>query len=149
MKFEKFENIPTNILCAYVLEQTFTDQMNFLYEIHQNDNDTIYRMEDFEDIIKLAVDVNGIHWLANRIYYGNFNPFDDFWCFDGYGNLESFTLFECENRLRMLIEDAFGYMAHNEIAKVFNYLDWEEEDVIGDINDDVNGVYAELAAKYI
>lgn len=95
MKFEKFENIPTNILCAYVLEQTLTDQMDFfdvyLYEIHQDDSDRVYRMEDFEDIIQLSVDAKGIHWLANRIYYGNFNPFDSFWYFDGYGNLVSLT----------------------------------------------------------
>lgn len=49
----------------------------------------------------------------------------------------------------MLIENAFSYIKHDEIAEVFNYLGWEEEDVMGDINDDVNGVYAELVCDVI
>lgn len=34
---------------------------------------------------------NNAHWLADRIHYGDFNPNDECFNFDGYGNLQSFS----------------------------------------------------------
>lgn len=153
MYFRRFENIPTNILCAYVLEQDIDEQIGFfnayLYETNQSDDDRVYYMEDFEEIINPVVCANGAYWLTARVYYGDFNPNDGFWYFDGYGNLVSLNPFECGNRLRMLIEDAFNHMEHDEIAEVFSCIGWEEENVIGSINNDVNGVYAELICDVV
>lgn len=37
--------------------------------------------------------------LANRIYYGDFNPNDDYFSFNGYANLVSWTQWEYEAEL--------------------------------------------------
>ena len=48
-------------------------------------DDWIYNMSDFDEIMDnmTAMDV------ANRVFYGDFNPNNDYFKFDGYANLES------------------------------------------------------------
>ena len=49
---------------------------------------------DTEYDLDMFVDGNNAHWLACRIHFGDFNPNDEYFNFDGYGNLQSFGEYE-------------------------------------------------------
>lgn len=44
-----------------------------------------YDMDDLDEIMH----GQDAHWIACRVHFGDFNPMDDYFRFDGYGNLES------------------------------------------------------------
>lgn len=45
---------------------------------------------DMDYDLDMFAEGNNAHWLACRIHYGDFNPNDDFFNINGYGNLQSF-----------------------------------------------------------
>ena len=49
---------------------------------------------DMEYDLDMFAEGHDVHWIACRIFYGNFNPNDDYFNFDGYGNLQSFSQYE-------------------------------------------------------
>ena len=49
-------------------------------------DDHIFSMDDFNDIFSGYDPID----IVCRVFYGNFNPNDDYFQFNGYGNLESF-----------------------------------------------------------
>ena len=49
---------------------------------------------DMEYDLDMFADGNNAHWLACRIHHGDFNPYHDYFNFDGYGNLQSFGEYE-------------------------------------------------------
>lgn len=54
---------------------------------NNNDPDNhIYFMEEFEEILANVEKME----LLRMVFYGNFNPNDDYFAFNGYGNLISF-----------------------------------------------------------
>lgn len=55
----------------------------------------LYDMDMFDDIM------NGFEpmEIALKTYYGNFNPNDDYFRFNGYANLESLSEYELEDEL--------------------------------------------------
>lgn len=53
-------------------------------------DDTIYSMDEFNEIMS-GQDAD---WIANRIYYGDYNPTADYFRFNGYGNIESVFSFQ-------------------------------------------------------
>lgn len=73
-------------------------------------------------------------WIAERIFYGDFNPNDEYFKFNGYGNLESYDEWkankECEEYINEIIDaliDNIDYIdTYSEIHKLFEEL--EEED---------------------
>lgn len=53
-----------------------------------NDMDSIvYSMYEFDEVVASFTPMQ----LTNKVVYGEFNPSDDWFTFDGYGNLESFS----------------------------------------------------------
>lgn len=56
-------------------------------EYSQNNyyNDEIYEMEEFDEIMSNSEPTD----IARRIFYGDFNPNHDYFCFNGYENLKS------------------------------------------------------------
>ena len=54
---------------------------------HLNRYDTEYDLDMFAE-------GNNAYWLACRIHFGNFNPNDDYFNFNSYGNLQSFSEYE-------------------------------------------------------
>lgn len=66
---------------------------------YNNDHDSIvYPMDEFDEVTESFTPME----LASSVVYGEFNPSDDWFTFDGYGNLQSFRnsdVFEffCEN----------------------------------------------------
>ena len=49
----------------------------------------LYSMDDFDELMNGSVEENGSLWLAQRIFFGNFNPNHDYFYFNGYANLVS------------------------------------------------------------
>lgn len=73
----------------------------------------LYEMDMFDDIM------NGFEPMdiALKTYYGNFNPNDDYFRFNGYANLESLSEYDLENEL-------IDY--ENEIIKEYTRIEEEE-----------------------
>ena len=73
-------------------------------------------------------------WIANRIFYGDFNPNDEYFTFNGYGNLVSYDEWEankeCENYINEIIDaliDNIDYIdTYSEILNLFEELEEEE-----------------------
>ena len=73
-------------------------------------------------------------WIAERIYYRDFNPNDEYFIFNGYGNLVSYDEWEankeCEEYIDEIIDaliDNIDYIdTYSEILNLFEEL--EEED---------------------
>ncbi len=56
---------------------------------------TTLNMDEFDDYMGSFSPSD----LANRIFYGDFNPNDDYFRFNAYGNLESLNEWEMENEI--------------------------------------------------
>ena len=56
----------------------------------------VFYMDEFNEVM------NGIEPLeiANRMFFGNFNPNDEYFRFDGYANLESLDEYEVEQEIK-------------------------------------------------
>jgi len=76
----------------YQLE--YMDEADLLHAWHircdelEYHDDEIFPMDEFDELMA--------HWkpmdIAFRTFYGGFHPHDDFFSFDGYGNIESHRL---------------------------------------------------------
>lgn len=55
-------------------------------------DDIIYSMDEFDEEMRMAIEGrdDGPWWLACRLFYGDFNPTDDYFVFNGNGNLDSY-----------------------------------------------------------
>ena len=105
------------------LHNTYCDAANCM-------NDCIYAMDEMEEILG-GVDT----WkLVDMMRYGNFDFQDDFWGFNGYGNLDSYDALE----LPVYAEDIADYILSEE--------DSLGNDEIQEILDDEDELQA-LAAK--
>ena len=49
---------------------------------------------DTEYDLDMFAEGNNAYWLACRIHFGDFNPNDEYFNFDGLGNLQSFNEYE-------------------------------------------------------
>lgn len=54
-----------------------------------------YEMDQFNDFMH----GHEPEFIAHRIYFGDFNPMDDYFSFDGYGNLISLSSFDLDGEL--------------------------------------------------
>lgn len=74
---------------------------------------------DMEYDLDMLAKGKGAYWLAFRIHYGDFNPNDDYFNFDGYGNLQSFNEYEYNEILvdekEEIIETALKLHEQNKI----------------------------------
>ena len=55
------------------------------YAQNNNYDDEIYEMDEFDEIM----DGENATTIANKIFYGDFNPNHNYFCFNGYANLKS------------------------------------------------------------
>ena len=69
-------------------------------------------MDEFDELMNDSVKENGALWLAQRIFFGDFNPNHDYFYFNGYANLVS-------------TDDADGYY-EDHIDRDY-FLDWCDE----------------------
>lgn len=70
---------------------------NEMCEDKNYSDDMVYNMEDFDEYLNDMTQSEGAWWLACRVFYGGFNPSDDYFMFNGYGNLISFDYWEDEH----------------------------------------------------
>ncbi|MDO4800926.1 MAG: hypothetical protein Q4A15_02050 [Prevotellaceae bacterium] len=90
-------------------------------------DDYIFNMEDIEDIL-YGTD----KWeLLRMAFYGNFNPNDDYFGFNGYGNLISFGYAENLHGY-ISFEDLADYAVNNdcmlEDTTIYEILSLEEDE---------------------
>ncbi|EGQ1746964.1 hypothetical protein F6J35_04440 [Staphylococcus pseudintermedius] len=79
----------------------------------------IYDMNDFNEIMYGQSPL----WIATRIFFGKFDPTDEFFKYNGYGNLESLNFYEYGDELQKYRKEI-----------VSNYIEMVEDGKIEDVN---------------
>ena len=82
----------------------------------------LYNMDDFDEIIGEGYTPTE---LAQRIFFGDFNINDDYFYFNGYGNLESITEYDMEGHFEIIIDEIVDSMLYHYTDL---YIDNEELD---------------------
>ena len=92
------------------------------------DDCVYYDMDEFDDFMSNYSPME----IAQRIFFGNFNPNHDFFRFNGYGNLESADWLDVEAEAEDLKDDIIDHLV--------NYYSgdtpWAELDYLVDSDDD-------------
>lgn len=91
-------------------------EINDLLQLHNNYcsevngfDDYIYSMDDLDEVCS----GQDAFWIACRVYYGEFNPNDDYLQFNGYGNFISFGAYGVKEYV--YIDDIVDYIIeHND-----------------------------------
>ena len=81
----------------------------------------LYNMDDFDEMMKGYTPIE----LAQRIFFGDFNPNDDYFYFNSYANLESIHEYEIQDHFEMIIDEIVDSMLYNYDDL---YIDNEELD---------------------
>jgi len=77
---------------ATITEEQYKEivsQYAYEYLSENNPDKCLYSMDEFDELMNGSVEENGALWLAQRLFFGDFNPNHDWFYFNGYGNLES------------------------------------------------------------
>lgn len=69
--------------------------------IAEND---IYSMDEFDEIFE----GHDPSYIANRIHFGEYNPLDDYFTFDGYGNIKTLNTFEYQELISDIESDVLS-----------------------------------------
>ena len=70
---------------------------------------TLYNMCDFDVMMEGYTATE----LAERIFFGDFNPNDDYFYFNSYANLESIAEYEMSDHFEMIIDEIIDSMIYN------------------------------------
>ena len=70
---------------------------------------TLYNMCDFDVMMEGYTATE----LAERIFFGDFNPNDDYFYFNSYANLESIAEYEMSDHFEMIIDEIRDSMIYN------------------------------------
>ena len=86
-----------------------------------NYDDYIYSMWEFNDIMYGQKP----DWIANSIYYGEFYPNDEYFKFDGYGNLKSISSYSVRDyiyidEIAQYIIDTNNALDNDDIQNILN-----------------------------
>ena len=74
------------------------------------ENYVLYNMDDFDEIIGEGYTPTE---LAERIFFGDFNPNGDYFFFNGYANLESIYEWEMEDHFEPILDEIIDSMIYN------------------------------------
>lgn len=93
------EEIPT--LDLVLMHNTYCQETN-------NPDDEIFPMDMWEEIM------DGYKsWdIATKVHFGTFNPFDEYFTFDGYGNIKTISKYAIESNL--YLSDMAQWMIDNQ-----------------------------------
>ena len=89
-------------------------------------DDVIYNMYDFDEIMNGQTP----EWIANRIYFGDYNPNAEYFTFNGYGNVESIFKYQLTDYID--IEEIAAYIDDNDNA----LYDDEIQEILDEIEED-------------
>ena len=71
---------------------------------------TLYDMDDFDLVMGEGYTPTE---LAERIFFGDFNPNDDYFYFNSYGNLESITECDMSDHFEIIIDEIIDSMLYH------------------------------------
>ena len=94
MKNNKIESLKSLILNDASIGMDLVNEVNSWN--NSLEHLQVYYMEDFNEIMH---DTNPLE-IANRIYFGDFNPNHDYFRFNGYANLESLDEYDLEDEIK-------------------------------------------------
>lgn len=121
---EKFE------LVKETLDNMSESDLFWLYKEYTNQaqlyDDEIFDMEEFDEIMSGSTPTD----IAQKIFYGNFRPNDNYFRFDGYANLESIDWLKDEidlDEIADYIIDNENSLGNSEIQEILDEDDNEEE----------------------
>lgn len=109
------------------LEDLNDSELLSLWNEYQSENccdGYIYFMEDFDRICGSMTPTD----LANRIFYGKFNPNDTYFIFNGYENLESSDYLDDFIDIDELAQHIYDNDDDLEDYDLRNFLDEDEDD---------------------
>lgn len=87
--------ISENTSIKALIELTQYEEFDVLEEYYQEYPDKIINdMSDFDDLFHGVDPIR----IANTIHFGSYNPSHDYFTFDGYGNIETLSDYEKEER---------------------------------------------------
>ena len=69
----------------------------------------LYNMDDFDEMMEGYTPTE----LAQRIFFGDFNPNDDYFYFNSYANLESINEWEMQGHFEPIIDEIVDSMLYN------------------------------------
>ena len=97
-----------------------------------------YDMDEFDDFMSNYTPME----IAQMIYFGEFNPNDDYFRFDGCGDLESLDWQELSAEAEDLVDDIFDHLVNNYDGDT----PWPDLDYMVDADDDAifNEDYEEI-----
>lgn len=109
----------------YLEEEATWEELYRLYQdcaSYDGSFDDIYNMDDIDDLL-VGLEPSRILSMGK---YGNFNPHDDYFMFNGYGNLESMSEYD--------LEDHIGYHKDDIIEHALELHEANDIDVTDSIN---------------
>lgn len=90
---------------TYIENVTTSELVNIVYDVYSYDGELEWLVwEDMENLDELLGDYTPSE-IARMIYYGDFKPCDEFFQFNGYGNLVSCNGYDWDKQLRKYTED--------------------------------------------
>ena len=92
------------------------------------DDCVYYDMDEFDDFMSNCSPME----IAQRIFFGNFNPNHDFFRFNAYGNLESANRLDVEADAEDLVDDIIDHLVNYYSGNT----PWAELDYLVDSDDD-------------
>ena len=101
---------------------------------HMNEYDgcfeeaSYYDMDEFDELMSNYMPME----IAQRIYFGEFNPNDDYFRFDGYGNLKSLDWQEISAEAEDLVDDILDHLVNNYDGDT----PWSDLDYMVDADED-------------
>ena len=123
-------------LKGYILNNV-SKGMDLINEVNSWDGSLdylqVYYMDDFDEIMNGCQPIE----IAQRIYFGDFNPNDEYWRFNGYANLESLDEYELYEEIKdnaieiaqrtvELYEDGHLNYLDDEIVEILDNNEEEE-----------------------
>ena len=73
------------------------------------ENYVLYNMDDFNEIMESYTPME----IAEKIFYGNFNPNASYFYFNGYVNLESIYDYELKEHFEIIIDELIDELIYN------------------------------------
>lgn len=118
---------------SYVEQLSGDDLANLLQTMNAYDGcceeSTYYDMDAFDDFLSNATPLE----IASMIFYGDgFNPNDEYFRFDGYGNLESLDWKEISDEAEDLVDDILDHL----VNRYDGDTPWADLDYMVDSDDD-------------
>ena len=101
----------------YIITNEYFDKAEYY-------DDRIYDMEEFDEMISGMSPWN----IATKIFYGDFNPYHNYFKFDGYSNLQSFDYISDEVDLEKIADYIIDNDEDFDNSDIREILDEENEE---------------------